>query len=174
MEYILMHKNKPVLDLEIDEATGSVSKIGAVYDIDHLPVGTYSAAEKNNVSRNILNDWWTGRSIPASRDGLKDALLNLGVCSPALLLDKCFGLSLSDQYWVCPQNSDMDWETVNFFQNDFSKDMGEVLFGYKRSSKDAINLMSPDNTSDGWLKKKWLIADGTRYFRNTECLRFPR
>ena len=158
-----MHKNKPVLDLEIDEATGSVSKIGAVYDTDHLPVGTYNTAEKNNVSRYILNDWWTGRSIPASRDGLKDVLLNLGVCSPALLLDKCLGLSLSDQYWICPKNSDISWKTVNFFQNDFSKDVGEVLFGYKRSSKDAINLMSPDNTSDGWLKKKWLIAGGKRY-----------
>ena len=163
MEYILMHKNKPVLELEIDEVTGTISKIGAVHNIEHLPVGAYSAAEKNNVSRNMLNDWWTGRSIPASRDGLKDVLLILGVCSPALLLDKCCGLSLSDQYWVCPKNSDILWENVNFFQNDFSIDVGEVLFGYKRSSKDIINLMSPDNTSDGWLKKKWLIADGKRY-----------
>jgi hypothetical protein len=163
MEYILMHKNKPVLDLEIDGATGSISKTGTVHNITHLPIGTHSTAEKNNVSRNILNDWWTGRSIPASRDGLKDVLLNFGVCSPVLLLDKCYGLSLSDQYWVCPENSDILWETVNFFQNDFSKDVGEVLFGHKRSSKDTINFMSPDNTSDGWLKKKWIIADGNRY-----------
>ena len=157
-----MHKNNPVLDLEIDGATGVIAQIGAVFDTDRLPVGTYSAAEKT-VSRRILNDWWIGRSIPASRDGLKDALSGLGVCSPALLLDKCYGLSLSDQYWVCPKDSGISWEAVNFFQNDFSMDVGEVLFGRKRGSRDAVNLMSPDNTSDGWLKKKWVIADGRRY-----------
>ena len=69
----------------------------------------------------------------------------------------------SDQYWICPKNSSLSWKNVNFFQNDFSKDMGEILFGYERSSKGEINFISPDNTSDGWLKKKWIIAGGKRY-----------
>ena len=43
----------------------------------------------------------------------------------------------------------------------FSDDVGNILFG-KGSSNDNMSLMSPDNTSDGWLKKKWKIMDGKR------------
>jgi len=55
------------------------------------------------------------------------------------------------------------WENVNFFYNAFSKDMGEILFGREPVDPDHVSLMSPDNTSDGWLRKKWIIADGKRY-----------
>ncbi|MCL2159943.1 MAG: HipA domain-containing protein, partial [Oscillospiraceae bacterium] len=117
---------------------------------------------KNGIDRKALNDWWTGRSIPASRDGIKEALEKLCVRNTVLLLDKCCGLSLSDQYWICPKGSDMKWSEINFFDNDFSKDMGEVLFGQDPTDFDRISLMSPDNTSDGWLRKKWIISKGRR------------
>jgi hypothetical protein len=69
---------------------------------------------------------------------------------------------LSDQYWVYPENSDLKWDKINFFTNDFASDVGEILFG-KTPNKDAINLVSPDNTSDGWLRKKWIISDNKRF-----------
>lgn len=72
------------------------------------------------------------------------------------------GLSLSDAYWVKPENTDLAWETINFFDNDFSDDVGNILFGEKPAS-DSINMMSPDCSSDGWLKKKWEIIDGKRW-----------
>lgn len=44
--------------------------------------------------------------------------------------------------------------------------MGNILFGKVSSGEmilnDEISLMSPDNTSDGWLKKKWKIINGKR------------
>ena len=43
----------------------------------------------------------------------------------------------------------------------FSDDVGNILCG-KGASKDKRRLTSPDNTSDGWLKKKWKIMDGKR------------
>ncbi len=39
-------------------------------------------------------------------------------------------------------------------ENTFSDDVGNILFGQKISNN-PVSLMSPDNTSDGWLKKKW-------------------
>lgn len=81
---------------------------------------------------------------------------------PQNLLDKCMGLSLSDQYWICPADRQVKWSEINFIENDFSEDVGNILFG-KKSSKRKISLLSPDNTSDGWLKKKWSISDGKRY-----------
>ncbi len=108
-----------------------------------------------------LNEWWRGRAIPASRSGIRAALSELGVSAPELLLEKCLGLSLSDQYWIRPAGSSLLWENVNFFDNPFSEDVGNILFGKEPGSAE-ISLMSPDNTSDGWLRKKWKIIDGKR------------
>lgn len=46
-----------------------------------------------------------------------------------LLLVKCSGLSLSDQYWVTPCDAPQNWRDVNFYENDFSDDVGRALFG---------------------------------------------
>jgi hypothetical protein len=37
-----------------------------------------------------------------------------------------------------------------------------MLFGREPADKKRINLMSPDNTSEGWQKKKWIISDSKR------------
>ncbi|MEJ9164849.1 hypothetical protein P4I20_30580 [Paenibacillus graminis] len=68
------------------------------------------------------------------------------------------GLSLSDQYWIRPFDAEINWSDINFFDNAFSDDVGNVLFG--KGSSGEMGLMSPDNTSDDWLKKKWAIMDG--------------
>lgn len=158
-QYVLMHKNMPVADLELDTASGSISAIGSAHEEAHVPIGI--PVKKGQIDRAALNEWWKGRAIPASRDGIRHALLELNVSTTQQLLDKCLGLSLSDQYWICPKKSEIEWQDINFFDHAFSDDIGNVLFG-KGSSNDKISLMSPDNTSDGWLKKKWTILDGKR------------
>lgn len=117
---------------------------------------------KNHVIDKVaLTSWWRRRAIPASRDGLRQALEEMGIALPEILLEKCYGLSLSDQYWICPKGSDLRWEDVNFFDNLFSEDVGNILLGIAGSSA-SLSLVSPDNSSDGWLKKKWSIIDGKR------------
>ncbi|KWX76969.1 excisionase [Paenibacillus riograndensis] len=156
--YTLMHKNKPVAEIELDEATVSISAIGQVYAKQHVPVGI--PVKKGKIDRAGLNEWWRGRAIPASRDGIKEALLELNLSATQKLLDKSYGLSLSDQYWIRPSASELKWNNINFFGNPFSEDVGNVLFG--KGSSDAVSLVSPDNTSDGWLKKKWAVINGKR------------
>lgn len=159
MEYTLMHKLIPVLDFDLDEATSSVQKICAVYHLEHLPLGT--ASKHGDVDRSALNAWWIDRSIPASRSGVRKALEALELPNTRMLLTRCFGFSLSDQYWIKPQGSDLEWEHINFFTNPFSEDIGNVLLG-KATDGAAFNFHSPDNTSDGFLKKRWKIMDGKR------------
>lgn len=160
MDYLLMHKRTPVAEMRLDDETCYISKISDIIAPEHIPIGIkYS---KGIINRTELNEWWLSRSIPASRSGLREALELLDVPSRHTLLAKCFGLSLSDQYWVCPKNSDITWDKVNFFDNEFSDDVGTALFGNALKS-DIISLVSPDNTSDGWLKKKWIILEGKRY-----------
>jgi len=159
MEYTLMHKSIPVLDFDLDELTSSVQKIGAIYHPEHLPLGTTFPC--GEVDRAALNAWWIDRSIPASRSGVRRALETLNLANTQMLLTRCFGLSLSDQYWVRPQGSDLQWERINFFTNSFSEDIGNVLLGKATDDAD-FDFHSPDNTSDGFLKKRWKIIDGKR------------
>lgn len=159
MNYTLMHKELPVLDLDLDEATGSLRKLGTVYHPAHLPLGTTD--RKGQADRRALNAWWIDRSIPASRSGVRQALEMLNLPDPHLLLVRCFGLSLSDQYWVRPLGSDLSWANINFFDHPFSEDIGDVLLG-KPPHSAAIDFCSPDNTSDGFLKKRWKILHGKR------------
>ena len=162
LRYTLMHKNISVADIDIDETLGGISKIRSVISKEHLPVGVVCMQRQNEtIDRFAFNKWWTGRSIPASRMGLSDMLETLGIAGSDLLLTKCFGLSLSDHYWIRPYESNMLWEDVNFFDNDFSDDIGNLLFG-TNSKNSGFDLISPDNTSDGNLKKRWKIIDGRR------------
>lgn len=71
------------------------------------------------------------------------------------------GLSLSDSYWICPSHEEADWSKLNFFENHFSEDWGDVLLGTGAAGEN-MSFMSPDNTLDGWLKKKWTIRNGKR------------
>lgn len=77
------------------------------------------------------------------------------------MLVKCSGLSLSDQYWVTPCDAPQSWHAVNFYENGFSEDVGRALFGEGVLSAQP-DLCSPCNTSDGFLQKRWRIADGKR------------
>ena len=155
----LMHKRIAVAEIDLDDATGFIQKIGAVHAPEHLPVGVFM--RRGMTDRAALNEWWTDRSIPASRSGVREALETLEVKSTKLLLIRCFGLSLSDQYWIKPEGSDLTWDKINFFDNDFSEDIGDVLFGANKKAN-GLDFSSPDNTSDGNLKKRWKIIDGKR------------
>ena len=158
MKCILMNKNMPVVELELDDDTATILKVKKTYELDFLPVGI--DAKSGIPNKKELNEWWFGRSIPASRSGIRTALEKLNIQHSEQLLLRCYGLSLSDQYWMKPVDSELQWKNINFFDNDFSDDVGNILFGQPASQD--IDLMSPCNTSDGWLKKKWKIIDGKR------------
>lgn len=162
MKYTLMYKNIAVADVEIDEVLGVITSIDNLSAREHLPVGVvHQLRHEEKVDRYALNHWWAGRSIPASRMGVADALEALGVSSTKQLITKCLGLSLSDHYWFRPYGSSVAWEDVNFFDNAFSDDIGDVLFGMN-DKNDGFDFISPDNTSDGNLQKRWKIIDGKR------------
>ena len=157
MKYILMHREIEVAEIELDELS-HITNIYEVYAEEHFPVGTLG---KHGVDKTMLAKGWAKRSIPASRSGLRETLDLLHMSVPQELLAKCYGLSLSDQYWISPKDKPLMWKEINFFDHDFSEDVGNLLFGYGEFS-DSMSLISPDNTSDGQLIKKWKIADGKR------------
>ncbi|MCH5185984.1 MAG: excisionase [Oscillospiraceae bacterium] len=158
MKYILMHKEISVCEINISDASFSVESIGKLYNPGHIPPGL---SHNDKIDTIKFNRWYKSRSIPASRQAAEEALDLIGIAHRDELILKHYGLSLSDQYWFKPKGSDLRWKDVNFFYNDFSEDVGNALFG-NTSGSDNISLVSPDNTSDGWLKKKWTVTGGKR------------
>ncbi len=158
MFYDLMHKDTEVIQLSLDD-NGLIESHGKVISPEHLPIGTF---QKGILNDRDLKEWWSKRSIPASRIGIKDILYKLDVPCTTALITRCMGLSLSDQYWIRESGTDVSWGDVNFFDNGFSEDLGNLMFGTDLNKKD-LNLNTPDNTSDGILKKRWKIIDGARY-----------
>ena len=161
MDCTLMHKNIPVIDMVIDDETKTIRKLQVVYNARHLPPGVNVCETEFDLG--ALHKWYMARTIPHNRQGIFWVLDTLGVTSPHYLIEKCYALSLSDQYWICPKDSDLKWSKINFFQNDFSKDVGDILFGREYSDVASLNLMSPDITTNGWLRKKWIVKDGKRF-----------
>ncbi|MDE5754555.1 MAG: HipA domain-containing protein [Oscillospiraceae bacterium] len=159
MWYTLMQKNYKVMELLIQPDGTRIDAVGKVHHVHRIPVGIPVIDDIPDCT--AMNHWWHRRSIPASRSGVAQALRTLNLKVPQELLTKCLGLSLSDQYWVKPGGMDMTWEEVNFFDHDFSEDIGNILFGNKPDSE-SLDMMSPDSTVNGWLRKKWKIIHGKR------------
>ena len=161
MKYTFCHKDIPVLNFNI--AGDEISDVLDVINEKNLPVGMFNEYNKDLSLKQQFRTWWRNRSIPSSRQNLRDALELLGGITTEQLVTKSYALSLSDQYWAKPADSNLKWSDVNFFENDFSEDVGKALFGILDVQNiSSLSLISPDNTSDGWLKKKWIIDNGER------------
>lgn len=118
MDAVLMHKDIPVVDIDLDDASCVILGIDSVHNYEHLSIGI--SEPDGSVDRAELNAWWAERSIPSSRSGIRRALEELGVSSTRDLLPCCHGLSLSDQYWVKSMDANLTWQCANFFDNPYS------------------------------------------------------
>lgn len=159
MKYELMHRETPVSILSIDDSSGQIRDVIKIENTAHMPVGTMMKNMFLDPGR--LKTWWMDRSIPVSRSGIRDILERLDIASPMSLLTESMGLSLSDQYWIRPVDRDIKWDDVNFFDNPFSEDIGELMIGGNIHNEE-LNFSSPDITSNGNLRKRWKIVDGRR------------
>lgn len=163
-KFTLMNKNKKVFDFVYDEEEHFIVNFERNYpeNEDYAPFGLI---KMNEIDKVEFNKWWKNRQIPASRKGLKEVLHNSNVYDKDnfdLLDAKAYCLSLSDQYWVKGVDEEISWESINFFDNEFSEDIGKILFNEGKTALN-LNLNTPDMTSNGNYEKRWKIIDGERY-----------
>ena len=168
MKCILMNKNTEVLVCEYNTNLNVFDKMYEIINIDYAPLilKNYYEEDKDTLALlRRLTEWFKGRGIPSWRDKIDLLLHRLNIETAEELLDKAFGLSLSDQYWIKPYNSNLKYDDINFFDNDF--DYAEFLEASlslnSKIVKKETSLKTPNNTTDGMLKKAWIIENGTRY-----------
>jgi len=141
MERILMHKNTPVAAIRV---CGRKIAAASVLNRSLLPVGTYT--EYPQLQPHLLSAWNAMRSIPDTRQeiaSLKDVL------PLEHALKNGHMASLTDCYWMKNVGEEISWEDINFHQNPFD------CSRYRRT------FDTPDLTTDGDLKKQWILHDNT-------------
>ena len=155
--YVLKHKDIDVAMVRVNKITGQIEFIIDVYHSEELPVG----CKENSAN---LAEWWNNRAIPDSRRGIQKVLNYVNQKTSQALMLSSYGLSLTDHYWMQPVEQELYWSDINFFENDFSDDLGELLTDTGTIDIDKnITQFSPSSSVNGEMKKKWLIKDGKRY-----------
>ena len=171
-KYILMNQNIKVLEFNFDEELNIITEILNIYNIDYAPYKLKCDYESNGKLEKSINNWYSGRGIPVYRDNLKEIMEQFNIDTTKELINKHFALSLSDQYWVKPSDLTIQWEEINYFDNTYNAvAFANATFGENATSsiKNIFNNSSldkfktPNNTTDGQLKKVWLKVNGKNY-----------
>ena len=145
--YILMHKNIPVLTAILDD-TLTVTKVTEIINPDHKPLNMMIMDNQEIV----LNDFLRYHAIPSSRPNLED-LLEVYHASDALEFSlKSYQLNLSDHYWMKPIHSNLDWDTINFYDHPI---IDTPLFLSDSDDID-IDLITPNSSVNGSLRQMWV------------------
>ena len=165
---LLMKENEKVASITIRR--GQIWEINKVYNKSLLPIGVFNneyTLEKNKEKdADLLNEWWINNSIPIERDSIKKGLASIGINEPKELKILAHGLSLLNNYWIQEDDEHLKWEDINFWDNQFSEEIGIALFNHKPVfSKDLYSIPSPDAGINGVLKKKWIILNNEYYIQ---------
>lgn len=165
--YILMNQNKEVLKFEFDKDLNVITKIDEIYNLDYAPLNIKNIIEHKRAIE--LNNWFNERGIPVYRDNVKEILEIFNIRSVKELINKDYALSVSDQYWFKPENVDVEWKNINYFDRSYdSISFADSTFGSgagKSLNQTSQNFSdkTPNNTSNGQLKKVWIKKDNENY-----------
>jgi len=108
-EYYLMHLNDKVALVQLDEVT---EELTAFKLIDKSKAPYLGNADIGKMSR-----WLKHRSIPGTRNQIRDLLIKEGCSSTTEYLFKNLALSVTDCYWLRPSSeSQLNWENVNLYK----------------------------------------------------------
>ena len=100
--------------------------------------------------------WIQKRSLSIGRTN-SDRLLKIAECQSNFMLsvkNKC--LTLSDCFWLKEENEQTNWENVNFFDNTYADNVGNILI---KNAEETFSL-SPDVCTNGIMDKAWRKREG--------------
>lgn len=155
--YILKHKDLDTAMVKINPFSGRIEYVLEAYLPEELPLGCDARGQG-------LIEWWNMRAVPDNRRGIQQKLKILEEETCQSLMLSAYGLSLTDHYWMQPISTELYWSEINFFENDFGDELGNLLTDTgKINVSGHISRFSPSSSVNGEMKKKWIIRNHTRY-----------
>ena len=161
MVYTLMHFDTPLVVFSAERQVEANIKILAVHE-ENKNLFPLDLAE---LSESGIESWIRHRSIPKNRAYVDTLLSSLGLSinRPFDLIRVSKGLSLNDCYWLKQEDSRDSFDSVNLYDNRFSRVLGQIAFtGYGSSNVSGLTS-SPEFTTNGMLPKCWRRIDGKIY-----------
>lgn len=151
MKFYIMRKNDIITIAEFDENGIMLKYSQNIKNKELLPI-------YRNDDTSQLKKWWKERSIPIGQDKISYILKEKGLSQPEEFLIKNLGLSMTDYYWIKPYDSDLTWEDVNLFDNEFKDNILEMF----SNDNNETPAYTPNGTLQGTLEKTWDIRGGER------------
>ena len=161
MVYTLMHFDTPLVVFSAERQVEANIKILAVHE-ENKNLFPLDLAE---LSESGIESWIRHRSIPKNRAYVDTLLSSLGLSinRPLDIISVSKGLSLNDCYWLKQEDSRDSFDSVNLYDNRFSRVLGQIAFtGYGSSNVSGLTS-SPEFTTNGMLPKCWRRIDGKIY-----------
>lgn len=103
-KYTLMHKDIPCAAVSFDSDSGRVTQYHAINPAYAPFLGSCDISK--------FRKWWEMRAVPASRELMKRVIRDAGVLTPESYLLKNLALSMTDTYWICPEDTDLIYDDV--------------------------------------------------------------
>ena len=158
MIYTLMHFDTPLIAFSAKRQVEANIKIIEAHEENKelLPL------DLTEVSESGMESWIRHRSIPKNRAYVDTLLSSLGLSinRPLDIIRVSKGLSLNDCYWLKQEGSSDSFDSVNLYDNRFSRVLGQIAFtGYGSSNVSGLTS-SPEFTTNGMLPKCWRRIDG--------------
>lgn len=149
-EYILMNRTVPMLRFFCERNAFDEPEFAEIGWLTELrPIGYGS-----------LNDFLARRQAPKHRRHIKELLERCGCDDLEGFLRVTHALSLNDTFWVRDADSDLAWNHVSLYANEFDQLVSEAAFDGVISETD-LSSTSPEFGTDGCYAKCWVRdADG--------------
>ena len=147
-----MHNTKEVALLTFDSLSGEVSTVSSKCNTELLPLRT------KRTSYN-LKHWWKERAISLNKYNIENLLSYFNCSTPEQLLLNNLGVSLTDNYWVKPYDSEYTWDKVNLYDNFTCDEIGDYQLETNPTIPSYARTFSPGASLQGVLAKKWIKDD---------------
>ncbi len=146
-EYYLMNKDKKLLLFKVEVDSIGVHRVKEVerYVDENMLPPRFSD----------IDAWLDRRNYAKHKGHLEKWLKEWGLDNPVGFIELTHALSLNDSLWVKPVDSDLEWDKINLYKNEFTDVVSKTAFekglhGLKLSST------SPEFTSEGSFEKCWI------------------
>ena len=106
-----------------------------------------------------LEGFLAGRQAPKHRRHIKELLERYGCDDLEGFLRVTHALSLNDTFWVKEADSNLYWDGVSLYQNEFDRLVSEAAFDGVISETD-LSSTSPEFGTDGYYAKCWVRDEG--------------
>lgn len=148
-KYILMHKNIPCGEAELDPLSGNVE--------GYKDYQTGWSPFLGNFDIQKFKLWWKTRTIPASRSRMMRLAQGAGDLTAEGYLIRNLALSMTDSYWICPEGMSLKYDDISFHQR-------------KHDTKIPVHQVStydPNASLGGQMSKYWDLTNGAQLVKES-------